>query len=97
MAEPVAGSASWILPDKLWDPMEKLLPKYKVSSKGGRPVVDLRKVANGVFYVLRTGCQWNAVPREFGVGSTLHRHFQQWEKWGVFRRLWYNAWGQPKS
>ena len=84
MAEPVSGSNSWILPDKLWDRMEKLLPKYKVSSKGGRPRVDLRKVANGIFYVLRT----NAVPREFGSGSTLHRYFQQWEKRGVFRRLW---------
>ena len=38
--------------------------------------VDLRKVANGIFYVLGTGCQWNAVPREFGAGNTLHR----WEK-----------------
>ena len=73
MAEPVSGSNSWILPDKLWDRMEKLLPKYKVSSKGGRPRVDLRKVANGIFYVLRT----NAVPREFGSGSTLHRYFQR--------------------
>ena len=38
--------------------------------------------------MLRTGCQWNAVPREFGSGSTLHRRFQQWLKAGVFRRLW---------
>jgi len=68
--------------------MEKLLPKYKVNPKGGRPRVDLRKIANGIFYILRTGCQWNAVPREFGTGSTLHRYFQEWEKQGVFRRLW---------
>jgi len=54
MAEPVTGSASWILPDKLWDPMKKLPPKYKVSSKGGCPRVDLRKVANGIFYVFGT-------------------------------------------
>jgi transposase len=68
--------------------MEDLLPKYKVTSKGGRPRVDLRKVANGIFYVLRTGCQWNAAPREFGSGSTLHRYFQQWTQAGVFRKLW---------
>ena len=88
MAEPSQDSGSWILPDKLWIRMEKILPKYKVNSKGGRPRVDLRNVANGIFYVLRTGCQWNAAPREFGSGSTLHRYFQQWTQAGVFRKLW---------
>ena len=88
MAEPSQDSVSWVLPDKLWVRMEKLLPKYKVNLKGGRPRVDLRKVANGIFYVLRTGCQWNAAPREFGSGSTLHRYFQQWTQAGVFRKLW---------
>lgn len=88
MAEPVTESGSWILPDKLWMRMEKLLPKYKTTPLGGRPRVDLQKVANGIFYVLRTGCQWNAVPREFGSGSTLHRYFQQWTQMGVFHKLW---------
>ena len=88
MAEPTTETGSWILPDKLWDRMEKLLPRYKANPKGGRPRVDLRHVANGIFYVLRTGCQWNAVPREFGSGSTLHRYFQQWVAAGVFRKLW---------
>lgn len=49
--------------------MEKLLRQYKVSSKGGCPRVDVRNVANGIFYVLRTGCHWNAVLREFGANS----------------------------
>ena len=88
MAEPSTDSGSWSLPDKLWILMEQVLPKYKASRKGGRPRVDLRKVANGIFYVLRTGCQWKAVPREFGSGSTLHRYFQQWTEAGVFRKLW---------
>jgi transposase len=38
--------------------------------------------------VLRTGCQWNAVPREYGSGKTLHRYFQRWRRAGVFRKLW---------
>lgn len=88
MAEPVTETGSWILPDKLWVRMEKLLPQYKPNPKGGRPRADLRKVANGIFYVLRTGCQWNAVPRQYGTGSTLHRYFQQWNQAGVFRKLW---------
>jgi putative transposase len=83
-----SGSGSWVLPDQLWNRMVKLIPRYVSSSQGGRPRSDLRKVAEGIFYVLRTGCQWKAVPREFGSGSTLHRYFQEWNVAGVFDQLW---------
>lgn len=79
---------AWIFPDELWQRMQPLLPRYRKSKKGGRPRVDLRVVANGIFYVLRTGCQWKAAPREYGSGSTLHRYFQEWTELGVFRKLW---------
>jgi transposase len=68
--------------------MQPLLPRYQKSAKGGRSRANLRNVANGIFYVLRTGCQWNAIPREFGTGSTVHRYFQEWVATGVFRKLW---------
>jgi transposase len=55
---------------------------------GGRPRAELRKTMDGIFYVLRTGCQWKAAPAEFGSGSTLHRYFQEWTRRGVFRKLW---------
>jgi transposase len=76
------------IPDVLWDNLKKLLPVYNRSTKGGRPRSDLRKIMNGILYVLRTGCQWNMVPREFGSGKTCHRYFQEWETAGVFRKLW---------
>ena len=79
---------SWRIPDGLWRRMESFLPKYRRSSKGGRPRADLRRVADGIFYVLRTGCQWKAAPREFASGSTLHRYFQEWAQQGVFHKLW---------
>jgi transposase len=79
---------AWRLPDALWDRMLPLLPKYSKSPKGGRPRLPLRKIADGIFYVLRTGCQWKAVPREFGSGSALHTYFQEWTQLGVFRKLW---------
>ena len=60
---------SWRIPDSLWRRMEPLLPKYRRSRKGGRPRADLRQVADGIFYVLRTGCQWKAAPEEFGSGT----------------------------
>ena len=78
----------WCLPHKLWQRMQPLLPRYQKSPKGGRPRTDLRNVANGIFYVLRTGCQWKAMPREYGSGSTVHRYFQEWTTAGVFRKLW---------
>jgi transposase len=79
---------AWCLPDALWERLEPLLPKYRPSPKGGQPRLPLRQVADGIFYVLRTGCQWKAAPQEYGSGSSLHRYFQEWEAAGVFRRLW---------
>jgi putative transposase len=43
---------------------------------------------SAVFYVLRTGCQWNALPRSLGASSTVHDRFQEWRKAGVFKRMW---------
>jgi transposase len=76
------------IPDAMWERMEPLLPKRRKSRKGGRPPLPLRRVVEGVFYVLRTGCQWKAAPAEFGSGSSLHRYFQRWVKRGVFETLW---------
>jgi transposase len=81
-------SPQWRLADALWERMEPLVPRLTRHPKGGRPWIDNRAIADGIFYVLRTGCQWKAVPREFGSGSTLHRRFQRWVKRGVFRKLW---------
>ena len=79
------------MPDELWFLLEEHLPKYTKSRKGGRPRLGLRDVADGIFYVLRTGCQWKAAPREFGSGSALHAYYQEWNGRGVFRRLWRRA------
>ena len=43
---------------------------------------------DAIFYVLRTGCQWRALPRSLGASSTVHERFQGWVEAGVFRRLW---------
>ena len=79
---------SWLMSDAFWRHIQPLLPKYRSSPRGGRPRADLRQVMNGIYYVLRTGCQWKAVPERFGSGSTIHRYFQAWTKAGVFHRLW---------
>jgi transposase len=48
-------------------------------------------VVTGIFYVLRTGCQWKAMPREFGSGSSIHAYFQEWVQAGIFEKLWREA------
>jgi transposase len=60
---------------------------YPAKPKGHRRV-DLRRVLNGIIFRLRTGCQWNHLPQEFGDDSTMHRHFQHWCHQGLFARLW---------
>jgi transposase len=76
------------IPDTLWKRMVAVLPVYKTSCKGGRPRLPLRNVLLGILYVLRTGCQWKAMPTEFGSGSAIHAYFQEWVALGVFEKLW---------
>jgi putative transposase len=47
-----------------------------------------RQALAASFYVLRTGCQWKALPRSLGAGSTVHERFQAWQQAGVFEKLW---------
>jgi len=88
---------SWELSDEFWERAEKHLPvKTREKNKtylrkpgGGRKPLAPRKVLEGIFYVLRTGIQWKALPKEmFGSPSSIHAYFQAWENDGFFLRLW---------
>jgi transposase len=74
--------------DALWERIDLVIPIYKQSSKGGRPRLPMRNVVAGILYVLATGCQWKAMPRQFGSGSAIHAYFQEWVRLGVFEELW---------
>jgi putative transposase len=65
-----------------------MLPPPKPKKKAGRPSMDARQAMTAIFYILRTGCQWNALPRSLGAYSTVHGHFQRWREAGVFERMW---------
>ena len=54
----------------------------------GRPIVPYRKVLDGIIFILRTGCQWKMLPKDYGSGSTCHRRFQEWRESGIFDKLW---------
>ena len=51
------------MPDAMWERIRVLLPVYRTGLFGGRPRKDLRSVADAIFYRLRTGCQWKAIPK----------------------------------
>lgn len=87
--QPLPRKPGWRdVPDEFWEKTEPLIPADKVSRKGGRPSTPHRTIFNGILYVLRTGCQWKMMPREYGSGSTAHAHFQSWVRIGLFGRLW---------
>lgn len=75
-------------PESLWLAVEPLLPEPKPRPKGGRPPMPNRTAFFAMFYLMRTGCQWKAIPRSLGAGSTVHDRFQAWQKAGVFQELW---------
>ena len=78
----------WEVPDDLWEHIEPLLLKTHPSKATGRKRVDLRRVLDGIIFRLRTGCQWNHIPRVYGSDRTIHRYFQLWCQSGVFEQIW---------
>jgi len=76
------------IPDELWDEFKKILPKEKPPKTVGRPIVPYRNVLDGILYILRTGCQWKMLPKEYGSGSVCHRRFQEWNSIDVFKKTW---------
>ena len=85
----IAYDDHWRIPDALWEKIEPLLPPGKPHPLGcHNPPVEPRKAMDAIFFVLRTGCQWNAL-NATGIcsSSSAHRWFQEWTKAGVFLKL----------
>ena len=73
------------LTDGEWALVAPLIPPAK---RGGRPrKVDVREVLNAIFYVLSTGCQWNALPSDLPPRSTVWDYLDLWEWDGTIERI----------
>ena len=73
------------LKDEEWALVEPLLP---ASKRLGRPRrTDLREVLNAILYMLRAGCQWRMLPREFPPRSTVQSYFHGWRDDGTWERV----------
>ncbi len=70
--------------DAQWALIEPHLPVYP----GGRPrITNLRDVVDAIFYLLRTGCQWRYLPKDFPPKSTVWRYFDSWRHNGTLDRI----------
>ena len=86
----VTKDDGWRIPDRLWVRIEPLLPPRKEHPLGcHNPRVPDRNALNGILFVLRTGCQWNAL-NATGICScaSAYRRFREWEAAGVFEMFW---------
>ena len=71
--------------DAEWALIESFLPRGR---RLGRPRrVDLRNVVDAILYVLATGCQWRALPKDFPPRSTVQGYFYAWRDMGLWRRI----------
>jgi transposase len=75
-----------LLPDKLWEIIQPLLPARPPRPKGGRPPVDDRQALTGIIFVLKTGIPWEYLPQEMGCGCgmTCWRRLRDWYLAGVW-------------
>ena len=70
------------LSDAEWKVLEPFLPQPK--GFGHPRTVDLREIINAIFYVQRSGCQWEMLPHDFPPHTTVYNYFQKWQR----KRIW---------
>jgi putative transposase len=72
------------LTDGQWQLLQSLLPPR---NHRGRPQIDRRLIIDAVLYVVRTGCQWRQLPRDFPKWKTVYTVFWRWRKTGVWEQV----------
>jgi len=76
------------LTDEQWAIVGPMIPPAKQNTQGGRPrKVDMREVLNTLFYLNRSGCQWDMLPHDLLPKSTVYDYFSQWRDDGTWAKL----------
>jgi len=76
------------LTDEQWVILGPMIPPAKQNTQGGRPrKVDMREVLNTLFYLNRSGCQWDMLPHDLLPKSTVYDYFAQWREDGTWAKL----------
>ena len=76
------------LNDAEWELIEPLLPQRREGDGRGAPRQrDRREILNAIFYQSRTGCPWEALPRDFPPKGTVYDYFREWRRNGTLTRI----------
>jgi len=79
----------WRVPDELWEIIEPILALHDPPKSTGRPRIDQRQALDAIIFRMRSGCQWNRLPKEeFADDSSVHRTLQRWVELGVLDLIW---------
>lgn len=81
-------NGEFLPPESLILAVEPFLGDPPLQTRRGRPSKPGWTMFVAIYYVLRSGCQWKALPKCLGASSTVHDRFQKWVQTGVFRSLW---------
>lgn len=74
------------LTDAQWARLRPLLP-VKTGGPGRPQELDLRCVLDAIFYILRTGCQWDELPTDYPNHNSVYYHYAKWRKDGTWRQV----------
>ena len=83
------------LTDDEWAVIAPLIPGAKRG--GNKRSIDVREIANGLLYILSTGCQWRAIPKDLPPRSTLFGYFQRWDWDGTLDRIHHALYQQCRA
>ena len=83
------------LTDDEWGQVEPLIPPGKTG--GGKRTVIMREVVNGLMYILSTGCQWRAIPKDLPPKSSVYDYFDLWTYDGTLERIHYALYEQCRE
>ena len=84
----VARVGPWILSSARAGRSPRLLLVTAAWAESECDEAPVRAALNGIIYQMRSGCQWNHLPEQFGDDSSVHRTFQRWVQKGVLERIW---------
>lgn len=73
------------LTDAQWQRLRPLIPRAKPC--GNDRTTSMREVLNAIFYLLRTGCAWRMLPKDFPPKSTVYEYFSRWKKDGTWEQI----------
>ncbi len=76
------------IPDDLWEKIKPLLLPVVPEAQDSSARMDDREAMEAILYIFRAGCDWESLPHTMGERSIVYERFQEWQKSGLFQRMW---------